>query len=69
MATLLTDYKTARLVPARDPAALADGLRWIVTHPNDARQMGINAYSMAAAAFSVETMIEKTLDVYDKALA
>lgn len=68
MATLLTDYKTARLVPARDPAALADGLRWIITHPDEARQMGINAYQMAYDTCSVQTMIEKTLQVYDKAL-
>ncbi|MHB8626584.1 MAG: glycosyltransferase [Aggregatilineales bacterium] len=69
MATLLTDYKTARLVPARDPAALAEGLRWIVTHPDDARQMGINAYHMVRQSCSVQTMIEKTLQIYDKALA
>lgn len=68
MATLLTDYKTARLVPSRDPAALAEGLRWIATHPDDARQMGINAYHMVRQSFSVQTMIDKTLGVYDQAL-
>lgn len=69
MATLLTDYQTARLVPAHDSVALAEGLRWMATHPDDAHQIGINAYHLVRQSFSVPTMIEKTLQVYDRALA
>lgn len=68
MATLLQDGQTARLVPPRDPAALAEGLRWLATHPDEAQAIGRAAYEMVRRSFSVEAMIDQILDVYDRAL-
>ena len=69
MATLLTDYKTARLVPPSNPTALADGIRWMVSHPSEAHQLGMAAYDMVKRSFSVDTMVEKTIQVYDRAFS
>lgn len=69
MATLLNDHETALLVPSQDAAALADGLRWLATHPDAARDLGLAAYDVVRQTFSVDTMINSVLAVYDRALA
>jgi glycosyltransferase involved in cell wall biosynthesis len=69
MATLLTDYKTARLVPAQNSLALSEGLRWMVNYPVAAHQMGLAAYDMVKQSFGVDKLIEKTLQVYDQVLS
>lgn len=69
MATLLQDGETARVVPPQDAAALAEALRWVATHPVERQAMGLAAYALVKRAFSVETMVAKTLQVYDRALA
>jgi glycosyltransferase involved in cell wall biosynthesis len=43
---------TGFLVPAKDPAALADSLRWMLEHPREARQMGERARAFAQEFFS-----------------
>ncbi len=68
LATLLQEGVTARLVPAQDSAALAEGIRSLVTDPQSARQLGINAYQMVAERFSQTVMLKKILQVYDKAI-
>jgi len=68
MAALLDDGKTARLVPPRDPAALAQGLRWLANNPDDAQRIGLAAYDLVRQSYSVDVMIERILQVYDKAL-
>jgi glycosyltransferase involved in cell wall biosynthesis len=67
MATLLEDRNTALLVPPGDPAALAEGLRWMAQHPDEAGRIGMAAYELVRQSFSLEAMIEKTLQVYDAA--
>ncbi|MCS6871574.1 MAG: glycosyltransferase [Anaerolineae bacterium] len=69
LATLLEDGVTARLVPAQDSAALAEGIRQLATQRDFARQLGMNAYQMVAARFSPTAMIEKVLQVYDRAVS
>ncbi len=66
MATLLTDKETARVVPAQDALALAEGIRWLVAHPPEAARMGLAAYALVKQQFSVETMIDQILAVYDR---
>ncbi len=68
MAALLEDGKTARLVPPRDPAALAQGLRWLAANPDDARRIGLAAYDLVRQSYSVDVMIDQILQVYDKTL-
>jgi glycosyltransferase involved in cell wall biosynthesis len=69
MATLLEDRQTALLVPPQDSGALAGGLRWLATHPDEARAIGRAAYDLVRRSFSVEAMIKKTLQVYDRAIS
>jgi len=69
MATLLTDGETAHVVPPQDPAALAEAVRWVATHPAERQAMGLAAYALVRREFSVETMVANTLQVYDRALA
>ncbi len=68
MATLLKDHQTALLVPAQDSAALAKGLREMVTKPEQTRQLGLAAYELVKSTFSTETMLDKILTVYDRAV-
>ncbi len=68
LATLLQDGVTARLVPPQDAAALAEGIRQLATQRDWARQLGMNAYHMVAARFSQTVMLEKVLQVYDRAV-
>ena len=67
MATLLTDREDAVVVPPQDAQALAEGIRWLVTHPQEASQIGMAAYALVRQQFSVERMIEQVLAVYDRA--
>ncbi|MBN2471651.1 MAG: glycosyltransferase [Anaerolineae bacterium] len=67
MATLLTDREDAVVVPPRDAPALAEGIRWLATHPQEASQIGLAAYALVQRQFSVERMIEQVLAVYDRA--
>jgi glycosyltransferase involved in cell wall biosynthesis len=57
------------MVDSESADSLADGIRWLVTHPQEARQIGLNGYTMVKESFSVETMIDSILRVYDGALA
>jgi glycosyltransferase involved in cell wall biosynthesis len=68
MATLLEDHKTALLVPPQDATALANGLRELVTRPEQTRQLGLAAYELVKNSFSTEVMIDKILKVYDNAV-
>ena len=67
LATLLEDSKNALLVPAENATALADGLRRLVNNPDEARQLGIAAYELVRDSFSVDIMLNKILEVYDRA--
>lgn len=69
MATLLEDHETALLVPPRESTALAQGIRWFYAHPEEAKRIGENAYHMVRERFSVQTMVEKTLHIYDESLS
>jgi glycosyltransferase involved in cell wall biosynthesis len=66
---VLQDGETALLVPPRDPAALAAALRRLVDAPDEARSMGLAAYAMVRRSFSADELVQRTLDVYSRALA
>jgi glycosyltransferase involved in cell wall biosynthesis len=66
MATLFADHETALLVPPRDPAALAAGIRWLVQHPDEALQLGQATRALVKKSFSIELMMKQILEVYDK---
>lgn len=49
--------QTGRLVPVRDPNALAAAVSWFINHPAEVRQMGIQAYEYWQKEFSFEKSI------------
>ena len=64
MAELLTHRQTAFLVPPSDPAALAEGLRWLVNHNEEAAAMSQRTFAWLEQKFSPDEMIAKTLAIY-----
>ena len=64
MGELLTHRQNAYMVAAQDPHALANGLRWLITHPRQSKDMGMAAFHWSQRNFNLETMLNSTLDVY-----
>jgi glycosyltransferase involved in cell wall biosynthesis len=60
--------KTGYLVPARDPSAMAHALLALLDAPVLRRQLGQAALQRARTAFSLESMLQGTLDVYQQLL-
>ena len=53
-------------VPAKDPRGLAEGIRYLLTHPEETRFLIEQAKKLALENFSLEKMITKTLEVYQE---
>ncbi len=66
MADFLVHQQTAFLVPPADPGTLAEGLCWLIDHPQEAAAMGQAAFDYVQQRFSPDEMIEKTLAVYQQ---
>ena len=64
-AELIEDGVTGFLVPIRDPARLAEGIRRVVEDPMLAKTMGLRAKARTAERFSVDAMVEQTERLYD----
>lgn len=47
-----------------DPVSLADGIVWLLEHPEEARRMAGNARSRVAERFSERRMVDETLALY-----
>jgi glycosyltransferase involved in cell wall biosynthesis len=65
---LVLDGKTGFLVPSQDPAALADKIAYLLDHPDEARAMGQAGKRHIEEHFSLRTMVDKTVDVYQRAI-
>jgi glycosyltransferase involved in cell wall biosynthesis len=59
---------TGLLAPARDPAALASGVVWMLTHDRDAERMGAQARTMVRGLFSHAVMCDGLDRVYRRLL-
>ena len=59
---------TGRLVPARDPQALAAALRELIAAPATRARMGEAGAAIARAEFSVEAVCAQTLALYERLL-
>jgi glycosyltransferase involved in cell wall biosynthesis len=64
LAEVVVDGETGRLVPAADPAALADALRTLAHDPAARARMGAAGTARVAASYSVAAMAEGTLACY-----
>jgi len=58
------DGVTGRVVPVRDPAALADALVEVLANPEKARALGAAGRRRFAERFTAERMVDETLAAY-----
>jgi glycosyltransferase involved in cell wall biosynthesis len=65
---LVREGETGFLVPPRDPAALADRIRYLLDNPDEARRMGQAGRKHIEEHFSLKTMVDKTVDIYEHAI-
>jgi glycosyltransferase involved in cell wall biosynthesis len=64
----VVDGSTGRIVPVRDPAALAQALRELLDNPSRAEAMGRAGRRRFEERFSAERMVAETLAVYEELL-
>ena len=60
----VVDGQTGLLVPPRDPEALAAGIRRLLGDRATAGRMATEARIQARERYSVERMVERTLELY-----
>ena len=63
---VVRDRENGLLVPPRDVPALADAIGQLIAHPEDRKRMGALGRQIAEAEFSVETVVDSTLAIYQK---
>jgi D-inositol-3-phosphate glycosyltransferase len=67
LAYLVRDHQTGYLVPVREPSALADRIRIVLTEPETQARLGQNAASLARQ-YSWKQIAEQLLMVFDEML-
>ena len=61
--------KTGRLVPNRDPSALAEAVLDTIKHPEASARMAAAGRKLVEQRFTADRMVESTLEVYLKLVA
>jgi len=61
--------QTGLLVPAKDADALRDAIRVLLDDPRQCSRMGLAGRQLAQAAFDVDHVVARHLEIYDKRLA
>jgi glycosyltransferase involved in cell wall biosynthesis len=61
---MIIDGENGRLVPAKNPGALADGIIEMLADPDRAKQMAVRGPELVRARFSIEAMVTGNIDVY-----
>jgi glycosyltransferase involved in cell wall biosynthesis len=61
---VVIDGKTGFLIEPKDVEALAEKIIWMLQHPKERRQMGINGYNFSKKELSWDKIAKKTIDVY-----
>ena len=62
------DGVTGFLVPVKDSGALAERLRWLITHPQERKKMGEAARAFAEKTFSIKEVVDIHMDIYRRVL-
>jgi glycosyltransferase involved in cell wall biosynthesis len=65
---LVVDGETGFLVPPRNPAAMAAKIEYLLDNPDIARRMGEAGEAKLRREFSIATMLEKTVNLYESAM-
>jgi len=63
---IVRDGFNGKLVPREDPRALASAIESILDDVTLSAQMGVNGRSLVAEEFSVETVVQETMKVYQR---
>ena len=58
------DGVTGFLVPVKDSEALAERLRWLITHPQERKMMGEAARAFAEKTFSIKEVVDIHMEIY-----
>jgi len=53
---------------ARDPLGLSRAIKYIITHPDESRELAEKAKKIALEHFSLDRMVNRTLSVYEELL-
>lgn len=65
--TLFTHDETALLVTAKNPQALAENIQLLMDQPEHCKQLGENARQMVLEKFSMDRMIRRLMNTFDRA--
>lgn len=65
---VVIEEKNGLLVPARQSRPLAEALQRLITNPALRQSMGQQAREMAEAEFSIHYIVERHMDIYQRAL-
>lgn len=65
---IIEDGETGLLVPPRDPGALAGAVLRVLANPEQGRRMGARGRGRLEDEFTVDAMVQKTLDFYRSVL-
>ncbi|MBW1812231.1 MAG: glycosyltransferase family 4 protein [Deltaproteobacteria bacterium] len=65
---IIHDGETGRLVAPADPVALAAGIVELLTHAERAKQMASQGQTVVREKFSIETMVDKNIEIYQQIL-
>jgi glycosyltransferase involved in cell wall biosynthesis len=66
---LIEHGRTGFLVRPRNPADIADAVKWIISNPSETKMIVENARENALSRFTVERMVSGILEVYQEAIA
>lgn len=66
---IISDGETGRLVAPANPEALAAGIVELLTHTDRAKQMASQGRIAVRKKFSIETMVDKNIEVYQRILS
>ena len=61
---IIQDGESGRLVASADPIALAKGIIELLTNPKRAKTMGMRGQEVVRKNFSIDSMVDKNIDVY-----
>jgi glycosyltransferase involved in cell wall biosynthesis len=64
---MVKDGVTGWLVPPGDEVTLADRLRWVLEHPEEAHEMGYRARVAAEQSFSTNSYVQHYDELLEKA--
>ncbi|MEW8468650.1 MAG: glycosyltransferase family 4 protein, partial [Candidatus Thiodiazotropha sp.] len=65
---VVIEEENGLLVPARESGPLADALCRLITNPQLRHSMGLKSRVMAEAEFSIKQVVERHMDIYQRAL-